>query len=172
MVAAPAVLVVPVLMVAAVMAVNPDARADDPVVDRLEAVTADGRRVATLAVPRGRGWCLHWNHSVTGDPVVDCYVNDGGRMTLSHAIQPDFAAGLGHFPGRGVFRAGPDGTYLIDAIDEPVPGNAYVLRVGSAAVDHRLIADDGRIAPLSAVAAGKRVILRLRPGGATGEDQR
>ena len=165
MVAAPAA----VLLLAALLAASPDASADEPVVDRLEAVTADGRRVAALAVPRGSGWCLHWNHSVTGDPVVDCYVNDAGRMTLSHAIQPDFAAGLGHFPGRGVFRAGPDGTYLIDDIDEPVPGNAYVLRVGSTAVDHRLVADDGRIAPLSAVAAGSRVILRLVPGRATGE---
>ncbi|WP_299442466.1 DUF1850 domain-containing protein [uncultured Rhodospira sp.] len=164
MIAAPAVLVVPVLMVA-----SPESSAGERVVDQLEAVTADGRRVAALAVARGRGWCLHWNHSVTGDPVVDCYVNDGGRMTLSHAIQPDFAAGLGHVPGRGVFRAGPDGTYLIDAIDEPVPGNAYVLRVGSAAVDHRLVTDDGRIARLSAVAAGTRVILRLRPEGASEE---
>lgn len=134
-----------------------------PPADRLEALGADGHLIGALTIPRGDGWCLHWNHSVTGDPVADCYRNDAGRMTLSHAFQPDFAAGLGHFPGRGVFRPGLDGGYLIDAIDEPVPGNAYRLRVGAPRVDHRLVSDDGRTLPLSATVPGQPVTLRLVP---------
>lgn len=117
--------------------------------------------LAALPVAEGTGWCLHWNHSVTGDPVVDCYTNDRGRMTLDHAIQPDFAAGLGHVPGRGRFGPGPNGGYLIAGIAEPVPGNAYVLRIGAPAVDHRLVSDGGAVLALSALAAGRRVTVRL-----------
>ncbi|SDH48864.1 DUF1850 domain-containing protein [Roseospirillum parvum] len=150
-------------LIAAALGLPLVACAAAPPPNRLEAVTPDGRLVGAVTVPRGSGWCLDWNHSVTGDPVADCYLNDGGRMVLSHAFQPDFAAGLGHFPGRGVFRPGRGDGYLIDAIDEPVPGNAYRLRVGAPAVDHRIITDDGQRLPLSARVAGQPVILRLVP---------
>lgn len=129
---------------------------------RLQVVAADGSVLAALAIAPGGGWCLHWNHSVTGGPVADCYVNKGGRMILSHAFQHDFAAGLGHLPGRGTLLSQPGGGYRIDALNEPVPGNAYVLRVGSPAVHHRLVTETETL-DLSALASGQRVTLRLAP---------
>lgn len=130
--------------------------------ERLQVMSPHGTLLAEMPIPRGEGWCLHWNHSVTGDGVIDCYVNDGGRMVLSHAYQPDFAAGLGHFPGRGTLTGASDGGYWITDIDEPVPGNAYRLRVGQPAVHHRLVAGR-KVIDLSALAAGRRVIIRLSP---------
>ena len=44
------------------------------------------------------------------------------------------------------------GGYLLLGIDEPVPGNAYVLRPGTDPVDHILTMGD-RVVSLSAAAA-------------------
>lgn len=114
------------------------------------------------SIPAGGEWCLVWNHSVAGFPVRDCYRNEAGRMVLDRSHQPDFAAGLGHIPGRGRQRSDGAGGYWIEGIDEPVPGNAYLLQVGGMAVDHRLMVR-GETVSLSRVAAGERVRIRLRP---------
>jgi hypothetical protein len=53
-------------------------------------------------------------------------------MVLVRAHLPDFAAGLDHIPGRGRQVSDGQGGYWILDIDEPVPGNAYVLRPGRA----------------------------------------
>lgn len=100
-----------------------------------------------------------WNHSVAGFPVRDCYALRNGAMILDKSHQPDFAAGLGHIPGRGTQRSDGSGGYWIDGIDETVPGNCYRLRVGSASVDHRIVAGDVEIS-LSALAAGDSVAIR------------
>lgn len=100
---------------------------------------AEGRPLAHLPMPEGAGWCLAWNHSVEGFPVHDCYRNRGGRMVLERSHLPDFAAGLDHIPGRGRQVSDGRGGYWIEAIDEPVPGDRYRLRVGSPRVDHRLV---------------------------------
>lgn len=104
----------------------------------LTAQLSDGTEIARLEVPEGSGWCVVWRHSVEGFEVQDCYENRNGTMVLVKSLQPDFAAGLGHIPGRGVQRSDGRSGYLIDALDEAVPGNAYVLRPGGPAVDHRL----------------------------------
>lgn len=98
------------------------------VTDYLEIIGEDGSVLARTEIPRQTGWCLYWNHSVTGDGVIDCYVDDLGKMVLHRAYQPDFAAGLGHYPGRGILTSAEGGGYWIEDIDEPVRGNAYVLR--------------------------------------------
>ena len=126
----------------------------------LEVIDAQGKRLVSLPMPEGQGWCLEWNHSVEGFPVLDCYRHRDGRMLLERSHLPDFAAGLDHIPGRGRQVSDGEGGYWIEAIDEPVPGNAYRLRVGALRVDHRLVIDDTRIS-LSALAAGERVTLRL-----------
>ena len=116
----------------------------------------------TFPVADGSEWCLEWNHSVTGGAVTDCFANRGGRMTLTRSYLHDFAAGLGEVPGRGTLRAADEGGYWIEDMSEPVPDNTLVLRVGRAAVNHRL-AIGGEEHSLSALAAGRRVILRLEP---------
>lgn len=120
----------------------------------------DGTEIARLSVPEGGEWCVLWNHSVQGFPVTDCYENRDGRMVLTRSRQPDFAAGLGHIPGRGRQVSDGEGGYWILEIDEAVPGDAYVLRPGAGPVDHRLQVGD-TVVSLSEAAARQRVRIAL-----------
>ncbi|WP_417524870.1 DUF1850 domain-containing protein [Marinovum sp.] len=129
----------------------------------LTATLPDGTEIGRIALADGAEWCVLWNHSVQGFPVQDCYQNRAGRMVLVRSHQPDFAAGLGHLPGRGRQTSDGQGGYWIEDIDEPVPGDAYVLRPGRAAVNHRIVAGDAVI-PLSVRAARQRVRIALQPG--------
>lgn len=133
---------------------------------RLEVVADSGRRIASLPMPEGEAWCLEWNHSVAGFPVLDCYRHREGRMVLERSHLPDFAAGLDHIPGRGRQVSDGEGGYWIEGLDEPVPGNRYRLRVGSPEVNHRLL-HEGRRLSLSDRAAGERVTIHLRTSAAT-----
>lgn len=126
----------------------------------LTARLPDGTLIASLPVADGSGWCVLWNHSVRGFPVADCYENRAGRMVLVRSHQPDFAAGLGHLPGRGRQVSDGSGGYWILEIDEAVPGDSYILRPGGPKVDHRLQSGDATTS-LSAVAAGMRVTITL-----------
>ena len=128
--------------------------------DALIATREDGTEIARFDVPQGTEWCVLWNHSVKGFAVSDCYENQAGRMVLVHAHLPDFAAGLDHIPGRGRQVSDGQGGYFILDINEPVPGNAYVLRPGRGPVDHRLQVGDA-IVSLSAVAPRERVRIAL-----------
>lgn len=121
----------------------------------------DGVEIARFDVPRGTGWCVLWHHSVEGFEVSDCYENRNGRMVLVWSHLPDFAAGLGHIPGRGEQVTDGAGGYLILNINEPVPQDAYILRPGLGPVDHRLQVGD-QIISLSAVAPRERVQIALR----------
>ncbi|WP_258801563.1 DUF1850 domain-containing protein [Halomonas sp. DQ26W] len=127
---------------------------------RLEVRGEDGRPILVLPMPEGERWCLEWNHSVTGIRVQDCYRHLAGKMVLERSHQPDFAAGLGHVPGRGRQVSDGQGGYWIEDIDEPVPGNRYRLRVGSPQVNHRLLYEERRLS-ISDQAAGERVIIHL-----------
>lgn len=125
-------------------------------------VEEGGRRLAALPIAEGTEWCLRWKHSVTGGPVADCFVNEGGAMVLARSYLHDYAAGLGEVPGRGRARAAEGGGYWIEGIDEAISGNALPLRVGRAGVDHRITSGNATLA-LSARAPGRRVVLRLIP---------
>ncbi|SDL25108.1 hypothetical protein SAMN05192555_103190 [Franzmannia pantelleriensis] len=132
--------------------------------DTLQALGTDGEIVAELARAPGEGWCLAWNHSVRHFTVLDCYRNVAGEMQLERSHQPDFAAGLGHSPGRGEQVSDGQGGYWINDIHEPVADNRYALRVGSREVDHRLIWEEGgetHTLSLSDQASGERVIFQL-----------
>ncbi|MGR4066987.1 DUF1850 domain-containing protein [Billgrantia sp. C5P2] len=133
---------------------------------KLAVLDAVGETLVEVPLEPGMRWCLGWNHSVKKFPVLDCYRYHQGRMVLERSHQPDFAAGLGHTPGRGIQVSDGQGGYWIENIDEPVPGDRYTLRVGSPAVDHRLLwqaeGDEHRVS-LSELAAGERVTLQLYP---------
>lgn len=122
----------------------------------VDVIDASGTRIAHVDASR---WCILWNHSVAGFEVSDCYELRDDQMVLSRSHQPDFAAGLGHIAGRGTQRSDGAGGYWIEGIDEVVPGNCYRLRVGSAFVDHRIVAGQITIS-LSALAAGESVAIR------------
>lgn len=132
----------------------------------LSATLEDGTELARFAVSDGAGWCVLWRHSVQGFEVADCYENRGGRMVLVRSHLPDFAAGLDHIPGRGRQVSDGHGGYWIEDLDEPVPGNAYVLRPGRGSVDHRLSVD-GQVVSLSTMAPRARVRIAL-----TGQEER
>jgi|SRR5690554_898670 len=143
----------------------PDRARADSASDAYLVVTSDnGATLAQIAMPEGARWCLGWNHSVRHFTVLDCYRHRAGNMELERSHQPDFAAGLGYTEGRGELVSDGEGGYWIENINEPVPGNHYVLRVGSPQVDHRLLWQRGGKAyrlSLSERAAGERVILQL-----------
>jgi hypothetical protein len=128
--------------------------------DWLVAHRETGEEIARFNAPNGAEWCVLWHHSVKGFEVSDCYQNRDGQMVLSWSHLPDFAAGLDHIPGRGRQVSDGQGGYFILEIDEPVPGNAYVLRPGAGAVDHRIAMGDRQVS-LSAVAAHERVTIAL-----------
>jgi hypothetical protein len=129
----------------------------------LVATAGDGTEIARLDVPEGGEWCILWNHSVQGFPVADCYENRAGRMVLVRSHQPDFAAGLGHLPGRGrQVSDGASGYWILD-IDEPVPGDALVLRPGRGPVDHRIAVGEN-VVSLSQAAPRARVRIALIGG--------
>lgn len=134
--------------------------APQAVAGTLTATLPDGTEVARIPVPEGSGWCVVWNHSVDLFQVEDCYENQAGRMVLVRSHLPDFAAGLDHIPGRGKQISDGQGGYWIIDLDEPVPGNSYILRPGGSAVDHRLRANDYEVS-LSASAARARVTIKL-----------
>lgn len=132
--------------------------------DRLKVVTEQGEMLVNIAAPPGMRWCIAWNHSVKKFGVLDCYHNVAGEMQLERSHQPDFAAGLGHTVGRGEQVSDGEGGYWINAIDEPVPNNQYVLRVGSDEVNHRVVwqeNDHRQEISLSARASGQRVTVQL-----------
>lgn len=122
---------------------------------------SDGTILVEEPAPPGTGWCLWWRHSVTGGAVADCFTNQLGRMLLKRSFLHDFAAGLGTVEGRGGrLVSAPGGGYWIEGINEPIAGDALVLRVGAPRVAHRLqIA--GEQHALSAIAAGDSVTIRL-----------
>ena len=128
----------------------------------LTATLPDGTEIVRMTVPEGDGWCIYWHHSVQGFEVQDCYRNRQGRMVLTRSHQPDFAAGLGHLPGRGRQLSDGNGGYWIEDIDEPVPGDAYVLRPGTMKVNHRIVAQGSSVS-LSALAPRARVRIALTP---------
>lgn len=129
------------ILLALALLVSPLTEAADSCIDRPQLRVYDdkGRLLVNLPMPEGAGWCLAWNHSVEGFPVLDCYRNQEGHMVLERSHQPDFAAGLGHIPGRGRQISDGAGGYWIENIYEPVPGDRYRLRVGSLRVNHRLV---------------------------------
>lgn len=126
----------------------------------LEVRGADGTLAVHRSIDEGARWCLLWNHSVAGFTVRDCFVWSGGQLMLEHSHQPDFAAGLGHIPGRGVMRSDAAGGYRIEHIDQPIADNALRMRVGSVAVDHR-IEIDGAVHSLSRQLAGRAAVMRI-----------
>lgn len=127
--------------------------------DRLQIRASDNRIIASLPLPVGGRFCLHWNHSVTGGKVADCFTNHRGVLTLTTSFLHDYAAGLGDLPGRGTVRAVADG-YVIDNIDEALP-RGLPLRIAAPRVAQELRGDFGWIALSHLGAQGDRITLHL-----------
>ncbi|MDX1800637.1 MAG: DUF1850 domain-containing protein [Marinobacter sp.] len=120
----------------------------------------DQTRLARIALPATGRWCLIWNHSVQGFEVTDCFRVVDGQLELDSTHTPDFAAGLGYIRGRGVLESDTHHGYRIVDMDVPIPDNTLRLRVGSAAVNHRIRAGSQTVS-LSRLAAHKLVAIQL-----------
>ncbi|PRY65125.1 uncharacterized protein DUF1850 [Vreelandella songnenensis] len=129
----------------------------------LVVTTQQGETLLDMPAASGASWCIQWKHSVEHFTVLDCYRNANGVMQLERSHQPDFAAGLGHIMGRGEQVSDGKGGYWINAINEPVADNRYVLRVGAPAVNHQVVWPGGEhpAVSLSEQAAGQRVTIQL-----------
>ncbi|MFU8824351.1 DUF1850 domain-containing protein [Yoonia sp.] len=123
-------------------------------------VETSGSPLGALPFEEGQEICLTWNHSVTGGAVADCFENQDGSLTLMRSYLHDFAAGLGEMEGRGQIILAENGGYWINAINEPIAGNALALRIGPDAVNHVLAGPDQSLL-LSQMAPDTRVRLSL-----------
>ncbi|AEQ51711.1 hypothetical protein KKY_1696 [Pelagibacterium halotolerans B2] len=135
----------------------------------LDVIGQDGEIIFREPVTNDTRWCIFWNHSVQHFLVRDCFVASEGQMVLERSHQPDFAAGLGHIPGRGTMISAPEGGYWIEDINEPVPNNCLRLRVGAPGVDHRIVVNQ-RDENLSAMAPREAVRIVLHNAGHEGEN--
>lgn len=132
------------------------------------AVTGQNQTPLTrISLQAGGRWCLIWNHSVQGFAVIDCFRVEGDQLTLDSSQTPDFAAGLGHIPGRGTLTSDDRHGYRIVDMNVPISQNTLRLRVGSESVNHRIRVDSHTVS-LSRLAANERVEIRLEPVSQTG----
>lgn len=122
-------------------------------------VAKDDAPLIELELTLSPHWHLAWNHSVSGFTVRDYYRWDGSNMLLVASFTPDFAAGLGHTPDRGRLMSSEAGYWIVD-IDEAVPDNHYLLRVGSDEVNHRIV-HRGVSYSLTELAANTRVRIEV-----------
>jgi hypothetical protein len=142
---------------AALMVYDALFRAGPALVVRTEA----GAEVVRVPLRTDPTWEVRWVHSVAGIVVRDIYAWRDGRMLLTDSLTPLLdVAGLGHTPGRGTLRDDGDGGFWIADIDERVPGDAYVLRVGSPRAPTVLVHGASEF-DLSAEHAGARLRIEV-----------
>ena len=108
---------------------------------------------------------LRYNHSVENAPIWETHSVDAyGRIHIEEERYLKFGAGMGKMPGVG--RMVQEGPY--EAIqDMHMPTGNFVLRIGSAGVDHTLIWPRGEVnlsalAPHHAVRFSASPITRLK----------
>jgi hypothetical protein len=130
----------------------------------LDVRLGSGEVLAQWPMAEGQELCLTWAHSVTGGKVADCFTNTAGQFMLMRSYLHDFAAGLGEVAGRGTLRPAQGGGYWIEGIEEAMPENTLLLRIGAAPVGHILQLGAKHLA-LSQLAPNQpaRIILKTKP---------
>ena len=124
-------------------------------------LSTEGDEILRLALRGDPTWEVRWVHSVAGIVVRDVFAWRDGRMLLTDSLTPRLdVAGLGHTPGRGELQDDGDGGYWIAGIDEPIPGNGYWLRAGSASAPTVLVHGASEY-DLSSAYAGERLLLKV-----------
>jgi hypothetical protein len=96
-----------------------------------------GAPLATLWLKPGEPFTIRYNHSVENTPIWEThYVNAQGRLFILEERYLKYGAGMGKMPGVGrMVRRGP-----YEVIEEMhMPTGNFILRIGSAGVDHTLI---------------------------------
>lgn len=130
---------------------------------------SDRSPLVRISLEASGEWCLVWNHSVQGFPVVDCFRVEDKQLILDSSQTPDFAAGLGHTAGRGTLHSDSQHGYRIVDMNVPILKNTLRLRVGSTSVNHRIKVGSHTVS-LSRMAANEAVDIRLTAVGDKGID--
>ncbi len=119
-----------------------------------------GAPLLVLPLEPDERFTIRYIHSVENSPIWEVHsVDHAGRIHIEEEIYLKFGAGMGKMPGIG--RMVTRGPYeVIEGMHMPT-GN-FILRVGSAGVDHTVIWRGSRT-NLSALAPHKAVQFRARP---------
>ena len=118
-----------------------------------------GDALLVLPLEPGERFALRYLHSVDGTPVWEVHAADSaGTLYVEEERFELLGAGMGHWRGHGTL-ARRDGRTVIEGIHAPV--GDFVLRVGSADVDHTILWR-GRAFPLSRDSAGSAVRVSVR----------
>jgi len=147
----------------------------------LVAATAPSRLLLTITLRNGgelvfaapiepdERFTLYYVHSVDQAAVWETHSIDArGNIYVEEERCVMFGAGMGHRPGHGTLTA-RDGRQVIEGIHELV--NPFVLRVGSAGVNHTITLRGQRIR-LSSVIPGRAVVISCEPVGLLGSVRR
>lgn len=127
---------------------------------RVTAVRPGARPLLVLPLEPGEPFVLHYYHSVENAPIWETHrVDDSGAIFVEEERYLKLGAGMGHLPGEG--RLVQRGPYeAIEAMHRPT--GDFILRVGTAGVDHTVLWRD-RTFDLTAVAAHQAVRFSARP---------
>lgn len=106
-------------------------------------LSVDEERLGHLALDEGEQFTLSYVHSIDRLPIEENLRVRDGELVVDSARLRQFGAGMGHIPGEGTGRA--DGEWwVIEDMNRPI-GPQVSIRVGSAAVDHRLRTPDREV---------------------------
>jgi hypothetical protein len=119
-----------------------------------------GGPLLVLPLEPGERFTLHYYHSVENAPIWEEHSLDkAGRIYIEEERYLKFGAGMGKMPGVG--KMVTKGPYEA-IVDMHMPTGDFVLRVGSAGVDHTILWR-GTASNLSAVAPHQAVQFGGRP---------
>ncbi|NED99704.1 DUF1850 domain-containing protein [Phytoactinopolyspora halotolerans] len=119
-------------------------------------IAPDGGTAGYVRLDDGEAFGLTFVHSVDHLPIQDWYHVEDGRIVQDSTRLVQFGAGMGHMPGVGTGHDAGD-WWEIRGLEREI--GDLVLRVGSAAVDHRLQVGDTHVA-LSRCWERQRVTVR------------
>lgn len=119
-----------------------------------------GAPLLVLPLEPEERFTLHYYHSVENAPIWEVHsVDRSGRIHIEEEIYLIFGAGMGKMPGVG--RMVTRGAFEVIE-DMHMPTGDFILRIGSAGVDHTVIWRGSRT-NLSALAPHKAVQFRAHP---------
>ncbi len=121
---------------------------------------AGGPPLLVAPLEFGEGFTLNYVHSVDREPIWEVHsVDRTGQIFVEEERFVMVGAGMGDLPGRGHW-SGHDGLQTIKGMHYPL--GEFVLRIGSAGVDHTILWRNTKT-NLSALAAGSAVLVSARP---------
>lgn len=114
----------------------------------------EGSAMGHLPLAEEDQFTVAYVHSIDGLPIEENIEVREGRLVVDSTRLRQFGAGMGHVTGEGSGRAEGD-WWVIEGMDRDI-GSVLALRVGAAAVDHRVRTPDAEVR-LSPCLSSRRV---------------